>query len=284
VPRLRIVVVSDVHLGYERSDSMAFENFIDSLLKEKPDRLILLGDIFDFWRRSDADLLIENERIASKLLQLPLTYVQGNHDYSILKLSQRFPEKPAFEVQTSVTLENEKSRFVLRHGYDLEVFTSMETVGLEAYEAFSEAMCHAGQVGGIIASWVWAFVELVKGEVSGAIRTLLTDATRKPAEIRATLKKVDAFAKSASRAIALGLKPSDILVFGHTHRPFKDERTANTGSWVMTPDKKEHTYVEITDASFDLKPFPASEGAVKASLKHEARTIRPRRKSSGGKS
>lgn len=277
---MRIVVVSDVHLGYEHSDSIAFENFIDSLLKEKPDRLILLGDIFDFWRRSDADLLIENERIASKLLQLPLTYVHGNHDYSILKLSHRFPEKPAFEVQTSVTLQNDKLRFVLRHGYDLEVFTSMEPVGLEAYEAFSEAMCHAGQVGGTIASWVWAFVELVKGEVTGAIQTLLTNATTKPAEIRPTLEKVDAFAKSASRAIPLGLKPSDILVFGHTHRPFKNECTANTGSWVMTRGKKEHTYVEITDTSFDLKPFPASEDAVKASLKYKARTVRTQHKSS----
>jgi UDP-2,3-diacylglucosamine pyrophosphatase LpxH len=272
-------VVSDVHIGYERSDTVAFERFIDTLLTQKPNKVILLGDIFDFWRRSDADLLMENERIIGKLLQLPLAYVHGNHDYSMLKLSKRFPDKPGFEVKTSEIVENAYSRFVLRHGYDLEVFTSMETVGLDAYEAFSEAMCHAGQMGGTIASWIWAFVELVKGELSGPVRNLLMDAARKPAEIRSTLQKVDVFAKSAARAIPLGLQPNDILIFGHTHRPFKDNRTANTGSWIMGPGKTAHTYVEITDQSFELREFPASQEAMKAALKYKpAAAPRARRK------
>ena len=51
---LRTVVVSDVHLGYKRSDAVAFDRFLDTLLAQRPDQLVLLGDIFDFWRRSDA--------------------------------------------------------------------------------------------------------------------------------------------------------------------------------------------------------------------------------------
>jgi UDP-2,3-diacylglucosamine pyrophosphatase LpxH len=125
------VVVSDVHLSYERSDTVAFESFLDTLLTQKLDQLVLLGDIFDFWRRSDADLQIENQRIIEKLLQLPLVYVHGNHDYSMLKLSGRFPEQPGFKVVPSWTIQTQQ-RFVLRHGYDLEVFTSMETIGLDA--------------------------------------------------------------------------------------------------------------------------------------------------------
>ncbi len=280
---MRTIVVSDVHLGYDRSDASGFENFVDNLLKDKPDKLILLGDVFDFWRRSDVDLLLENERLVQKLLQLPLTYLVGNHDYSMLKLSRRFPELPPFEVRPYLILRNQKSRFVLRHGYELEVFTSMETVGLDAYEAFSEAMCHAGEIGGTIASWVWAFVSLVKGEVKGAIRNLLMNAATKPAEIRPALRKVDAFAKSPSRAIPLGLQPDDVLVFGHTHRPFKDVVTVNTGSWVMARDKKEHTYVEITDELFELRTWRASDQAMKAILKYKTLVARPVRRRMRGK-
>jgi UDP-2,3-diacylglucosamine pyrophosphatase LpxH len=275
---LRTVVVSDVHLGYERSDAVAFERFLDTLLAQRPDQLVLLGDIFDFWRRSDADLLTENQRIVEKLLQLPIVYVNGNHDYSMLKLSTRFPEQPGFKVVTSLRLQNQ--RFVLIHGYDLEVFTSMETLGLDAYEAFSEAMCHAGETGGALASWIWAFVELVKGKLANAEKVLLRQAANNPAEIRQTLQKVDTFAKSAVRAIPLGLQPDDVLIFGHTHRPFKDDRTANTGSWVMERDKKEHTFIEITDNVFDLKTFPVSQEAANASLKYKPLTAYPRRKRS----
>jgi UDP-2,3-diacylglucosamine pyrophosphatase LpxH len=49
---------SDVHLGYERSDAVAFERFLGTPLAQRADKLVLLDDIFDFWRRSDVDLLI----------------------------------------------------------------------------------------------------------------------------------------------------------------------------------------------------------------------------------
>lgn len=198
VGSLRTVVVSDVHLGYTDSDKSAFTQFLDSLLAGKPDKLVLLGDIFDFWRRSDVDVLMENQDIIEKLLQLPLIYVYGNHDYSMLKLSHRFPQSPGIEVVPHITLNNQHSRFFLYHGYDLEVFTSMETVGLEAYEAFSEAMCHAGDLGGTVASWIWVIVELVKGKLTGPARALLDQAANKPAEARQTLEKVDILAKSAA--------------------------------------------------------------------------------------
>ncbi len=54
----KAVVVSDVHLGYSRSDSDAFLRFIDTYPGwNDTDRFILIGDIFDFWRRQNAKLL-----------------------------------------------------------------------------------------------------------------------------------------------------------------------------------------------------------------------------------
>jgi predicted phosphodiesterase len=111
-------------------------------------------------------------------------------------------------------------------------------------------------------------VELVKGKLTASARAILLNAYSKPAEVRSTLKKVDEFAKSPSRAIPLGLKPTDVLVFGHTHRPFMEGNTVNTGSWIAARGKEVHTYVEITDQSFDLKTYPVTEKARKPPLAH----------------
>lgn len=252
--------MSDVHLGYEHSDAKAFEDFVDQLLLDKPDRLILLGDIFDFWRRSDVDLLLESPTpdIIERLLQFNLVYVRGNHDYSMLKLSNRFPQDPVFQVQTSAILRNQSSRFVMLHGYELEVFVSLESIGIDAYEAFAEAMCHAGQTGGTIASDFYAAYSWVIGKLDSTSALIAT------AEVLPQVRldyKIDDLAKSSSRTIPFGLKSGDVFVFGHTHRKFieKTSRTVNTGSWVMdTPDKQQHTYLEITDQSYDLKTWPVS--------------------------
>ena len=69
------------------------------------------------------------------------------------------------------------------------------------------------------------------------------------------------FPNLKERLAEVGLKPSDILVFGHTHRGFIDRAShaVNTGSWVLEGDKTEHNYVEITDQSYDLKSWPVSD-------------------------
>jgi UDP-2,3-diacylglucosamine pyrophosphatase LpxH len=63
-----IVVVSDVHLGYDQSDQNNFNNFIDSELTKltKNDHLVLLGDILNFWRKNCVDATVEYEADDSK--------------------------------------------------------------------------------------------------------------------------------------------------------------------------------------------------------------------------
>lgn len=45
-----IIVVSDTHLGYNKSDSKKFEQFIDSELMDlnEKDDLVILGDLSEF--------------------------------------------------------------------------------------------------------------------------------------------------------------------------------------------------------------------------------------------
>ncbi len=51
-------VVSDVHLGYDACDMDSFNNFIDSGLTKlnETDNIVLLGDIWDFWRANCIDV------------------------------------------------------------------------------------------------------------------------------------------------------------------------------------------------------------------------------------
>src|SRR5206468_5531512 len=100
-----IIVVSDVHLGYDKSDRDNFNSFIDSELVKlnKNDHLVLLGDILDFWRENCIDATVEYQTdssagtitptnkeglIIKKLYNLQeqtqVHYIIGNHDYSIL--------------------------------------------------------------------------------------------------------------------------------------------------------------------------------------------------------
>ena len=67
-----IIAVSDVHLGetgFQEQDRQ-FSNFLDyvqnTLLKEGGD-LVLLGDIFDFWRGDSVDVLEKYGGIIEKL-------------------------------------------------------------------------------------------------------------------------------------------------------------------------------------------------------------------------
>ena len=49
-----VMIVSDIHLGWEASDTELFYRELEKVADANgPVSLILLGDIFDFWRRPD---------------------------------------------------------------------------------------------------------------------------------------------------------------------------------------------------------------------------------------
>ena len=98
-----IIAVSDVHLGednYQEQDKQ-FSSFLDyvkdDLLKEGGD-FVLLGDIFDFWRKDSVEILDVYEEIIAKLMSFPnkakVHYVIGNHDYYLSEIPQYFNKKP----------------------------------------------------------------------------------------------------------------------------------------------------------------------------------------------
>jgi hypothetical protein len=81
---------------------------------------------------------------------------------------------------------------------------------------------------------------------------------------------IDRFAKSKARYPLLGMQLNDILIFGHTHRPYIDieNRVANTGAWtadMLIPKWFEEEYgkdkacsgwyVDINKGEYKLVPY-----------------------------
>ena len=84
---MKLIVLSDVHLGYEHSDKASFNRFLDSIQQDAKGTtdLILLGDIVDMWRRDSSGVFLENwdtlKRIMILQNKMRVHYVAGNHDF-----------------------------------------------------------------------------------------------------------------------------------------------------------------------------------------------------------
>jgi UDP-2,3-diacylglucosamine pyrophosphatase LpxH len=252
-----ILVVSDVHLGYDKCNRADFLDFLNKYQGTEIDHLVLLGDIFDFWRNNNARTVIENQEVLVKLNDLNaknVYYIAGNHDYYIMDLNKRYDGDYPFKVSKYLRLEDGGEKFYFTHGYELEVLLNLEPMTIEIYEDFSRKMCFSGDVLGGIASHLWGFFE----KNSDKIGELIEEMKKTPYD-RVKIDKVYNLAVSPGKSLFLGMNPDENLVFGHTHRPFinKEKTVVNTGSWVdELPSKKDqNSYVEISKGQMELKFF-----------------------------
>ena len=231
----KCIVVSDVHLGTELSDRDRFIDFIDNL-ENDVDRLVLLGDILDFWRRDPVGVLLENIDVIQKLLSLEpainVSYVLGNHDFHLI----RFPRSyfgSIFDLNYDLSLIYGETTYRFIHGYQLE-YKRFGT--LAAYEMFADEMCEAGDDVGRVADAVWKRV-CGGGKVIDRIRNLIgrpnwvskiVGETVAPPDKR-DLKKLEGYAAQ----LTTGRYAGEFLIYGHTHEPFvkTEKNIANTGSW-----------------------------------------------------
>jgi UDP-2,3-diacylglucosamine pyrophosphatase LpxH len=251
-----IIAVSDVHLGCKNSNKDDFLRFLNKCDEGGIDHLVLLGDIFDFWVRNNAKLIIEHEDILGKLANLNvknLHYIVGNHDYFLLRLKRRHTEYYPFSISRALRLTDNGINFYFIHGYELEVISSYEPLTIEGYENFCERMCFSEDFIGSYVSNFWNRLENLKGSW-WKIRTI-----EGPPLDRGNINKVKELALSKSKFVLLGMKYDEKLVYGHTHVPFisEDRSVANTGSWIDEGPKNPmlNTYLKIENGEIELKVF-----------------------------
>ncbi len=252
-----MVVTSDQHLGYENSDKASFNDFLDQLSRDgEVSDFVLLGDVVDMWRRDSSGVFLENWDIIEKIMRLRdkmrIHYVAGNHDYHVLRLEgHSYPF--TFVENLALTEGNFRYRFV--HGYE---FDHAQTKPL------MEALCRvmSDEAGGF-ESGAWAMLTRDWSDLRYFVYALFNkNSFRNVAEnlqlmpevrLKETIGLIE---RDACTSVKLG----EVLVFGHTHRPFVNttETVINSGSWV-TDAPIHNTYVELSDGKPRLFQFGGKE-------------------------
>jgi UDP-2,3-diacylglucosamine pyrophosphatase LpxH len=256
-----IISVSDIHLGedgYQDQDRQ-FSKFLDFVkddaLKDGG-YLVLLGDIFDFWRKDSREILENYGDLIEKLFEFPsdieIHYVVGNHDFYISEIPEYFMESP-FKFFGSATTIKDGQIFRFIHGYQLEVMANPYTKDMKLYESLARRLSYHSGLTGQAASGLWhAICSFTQGEGEYLSSMLNGPESRLHGEHGAE-DKITRLAKSKSRRLLLG-GLFDWLVYGHTHNPFidPDSRTINTGSWGRNRSPDKMWYLKIANGTPEL--------------------------------
>ncbi len=258
-----IIAVSDLHLGFESCDKAAFMRFLDSLQSDPSvTDLVLLGDIVDMWRRDSSGVFLENHEILDKIIDLQkktsVYYVAGNHDFHVLKLQGRgYPIK--FFGDLTLQQGDLNCRFV--HGWE---FDEMQR------EHFMESLCHTmSDNKGDRDTNIWAALGRYENDLSRLFSAINRGRKRRIAEMLQLPpeERLIETLKGVERKASSTVQPREVLVFGHTHRPFvnKTENLANTGSWVTTMPVH-NTFVRLENGKPKLFEFEGTEIIERADI------------------
>jgi UDP-2,3-diacylglucosamine pyrophosphatase LpxH len=265
---LKVIAVSDQHLGYENSDKVAFNQFLEQLQEDNElTDLVLLGDVVDMWRRDSSGVFLENKETVNRMFalrkknkDLTIHYVAGNHDFHVLRL--RNFDYP-FNFSPTLTLPDPDCDYVYEfvHGYEFDPLQQ---------EPLMEGLCHVMSDGtGDFESDIWGALTAAWSDVEFILAVLCRNRknrlrvdvqslqTRPEDRLKATMGEVE---KRACQRAKI-LQPNGILVFGHTHKPFVNttETVANTGSWVTDATYEHNTYVELSGGKPRLFVFGGQE-------------------------
>ncbi len=214
------------------------------------------------WRRDSSGVFLESHKILDLIIDLQkkvrVYYIAGNHDFHVLKLQGRgYPIN--FFKDLKLQQDGVNCRFV--HGYE---FDEMQR------EHFMESLCHSmSDHKGDRDTDIWAALNRYENDLSRLFSAIDRRRKRRIASMLQlspeerlieTLKGVEKKARSA-------VQPGEVLVFGHTHRPFvnKAENLANTGSWVTT-SPIHNTFVRLEGGKPKLFVFEGEEITERADL------------------
>jgi UDP-2,3-diacylglucosamine pyrophosphatase LpxH len=265
---VKIVVVSDVHLGSQTSDVASFNSFLLSL-HDDPELtdLVLLGDIVDMWRRDASGVFLENmetvQIIKDLQKQIKVHWVAGNHDYHVLKLKNRASHYHyPFEFSKTLQIADGDHSYLFMHGYEFEYGRALKII-----RPSMDILCHfMSDVDGIGEEKLWnslrrKVLDLHYTVFSQGLERRLKRMPRSlndGPEERLKDKKLEVVEKRAYDTVRG--RPNHILIFGHTHHPFvgKHECLVNTGSWV-TDSPVHNTYVVLQNGRPRLLVFGGGE-------------------------
>jgi UDP-2,3-diacylglucosamine pyrophosphatase LpxH len=229
----KAIVVSDVHLGYNRSNTSAFINFLSEYAENgtaSEYSLFILGDLWDYWRNHNVIFSPESNDVLSLINRFKdIHYVPGNHDHIVLHAKEDYPDFSCYNISKYFRVKSGDKNFFMLHGHELEVIAKLTYLTVDEYDKISDQLCRMNDEEGKMASYLHeVFHKLVPG------RQIEMEDIMQPAEQRKGMDSIDKFARSQAKYPLLGMQLNDTLIFGHTHRPFEDlaNHVINTGGWV----------------------------------------------------
>ena len=265
----KAIIVSDVHLGYEKSNATAFLDFLTTNIANgtsKDRSIFILGDLWDFWRKHDTIYSKESDEVLSLINQFKdVYYLPGNHDHITLDAAQNYPDFNCYNIGKYFRIKSDDKSFFLVHGHEPEVISKLTYLKLSEYDKISDQLCRMNDTEGNIASYLHEMFHRIFRQGQPQITDFL-----QPAEQRKGMDAIDKFAKSKARYPLLGMHLNDILIFGHTHRPYNDiqNNVVNTGAWIadmLVPKWFEEEYgqdkacfgwyIELNHGEYKLLPY-----------------------------
>jgi UDP-2,3-diacylglucosamine pyrophosphatase LpxH len=265
----KAIIVSDLHLGYEKCNVTAFTDFLTDHISKgnsKEYSIFILGDLWDLWRKHDIIYSQESDEVLSLINQFKdVYYLPGNHDHITLDAAEHFPDFNCYNISRYFRIKSGEKNFFLVHGHELEVLSKLISLKPSEYDKISDELCRMNDTEGNIASYLHDMYHKVFKQGQPQITDFL-----QTAEQREGMDAIDKFAKSKARYPLLGMQLNDILIFGHTHRPYIDieNSVVNTGAWtadMLIPKWFEEEYgqdkacygwhVEINIGEYKLVPY-----------------------------
>ena len=218
------------------------------------------------WRKHDIIYSRESDEVLSLINQFKdVYYLPGNHDHITLDAAKHYPDFNCYNIRRYFRIKSGEKNFFLVHGHELEVLSKLISLKPSEYDKISDELCRMNDTEGNIASYLLDMYHKVFKQGQPQITDFL-----QTAEQREGMDAIDKFAKSKARYPLLGMQLNDILIFGHTHRPYIDieNSVVNTGAWtadMLIPKWFEEEYgqdkacygwhVEINNGECKLVPY-----------------------------
>jgi UDP-2,3-diacylglucosamine pyrophosphatase LpxH len=254
-----IIAVSDIHLGYmddnnkqSLSDIGQFSAFLKYLATRNDiDHFVICGDLLDMWRRDMLGLTEDKEiHPILELLwdlqsKMDVIYLAGNHDYHIRDLNMHhYPYHLTDKIDPKagkIIPEKNGKTYLFKHGYDFEFI-------MRKCEKLFDPLCFTNDEEGEFLSWLWDHLK-----VDRATKQLFEDLREMTIEERMQIQG-NGFDFGSYKVP----ENYDVLVFGHTHKPFYSQNKINLGSWI-TSCPIHNTYLEIMEDQERLLKWPKNE-------------------------
>jgi len=243
-----IYCVSDLHLGdggprdnFAVGDKMKqFLAFLDYVDRQNG-RLILLGDLFEFWQANISKVIMKHRWLLDRFAGMGACYVLGNHDADLLHfcntgmLHHAFFDRMVSEHEETVA--GKRIKFV--HGHQVDDYCASDTPGMGRISAIYSGI-REDRNG---SPWVNKY-QTVEEATVGRMERLLSLFGR----LRG---RSDRFREMNWR-LSTKYLGYDMVVSGHTHRPGASRPWLyNTGTWAERVNSFVCINSEGTAAVFD---------------------------------